>query len=724
MATIQLTDALGLVLNIDPAPFSSLWKYFQQLPVLHLTSTVLTKAAGFTLDQPALTAFVSGLSFDKDISAGPGGTAISISSGAHGSLELIQHTPAVVNLPGILAGKLTIAPDTCFVAFGIDASAGIAVGSDSGALQFGIGPGETIEIRNYQSFPLHQKIPLLDAVRETISRFTVPFCCDDLSSLPEGCVATVTGSGSLKLSGTANLLAVTNPLASASLPAPLPTLSVTAGGTMQIGATVEVRCKYQICARSIAPGRVELGWYRDNGTEFDINATVSEGVSAGFGSTDLFSSIIGVVSSSAAADLGQLQKANLPPNEIASIQSAVKSAVNRKLEIALSSQIGAAESGSAMFLFEIDLAVLAPSSRQAVDQALRGDLSALHAGALPGIALSQSVWEKTRSGHIQLTVNLLGILNFGAISTLASSGAVLAEPATGALVVTDKATANRVRSTAVNFGADTEKLRHVMAESFLITAVYQGLQRQVGAPTLTCYHDFFQLQQNTTPARMAQELHIGSALGLFAPADAVPPAGIADFGCTMVRAAVTYDAPSAEALFLAPGGQPRAANVYENLGRSAILLLVSDHDADAVRRRPALDDGLWTQMKSLGQAGFAGLFAGVAAPLLGAITADYTAIVWWAEAMAGAGKMLAAVHDWFGLHPHAPLDDPELQKLRQDLAAHLKDVAATAHEEFGEPWGLVSMDQASSRSAKAEILVIGPKLVRSCQRSIVAAARS
>jgi hypothetical protein len=223
-----------------------------------------------------------------------------------------------------------------------------------------------------------------------------------------------------------------------------------------------------------------------------------------------------------------------------------------------------------MFLFEVDLAALATSSRQAIDQALRGDLSALHASALPGIALSQSVWEKTRSSHIQLTVNLLGILNFGTISTLASSGAVLAEPATGALVVTDKATANRIRSTAVNFGADTEKLRHVMAESFLITAVYQGLQRQVGAPALTCYHDFFELQQDTTPTRMAQELHIGSALGLFAPADAVPPAGIADFGCTLVRAVVTYDAHNAEALFLAPGGQRLPAGLYEDMGRGAI----------------------------------------------------------------------------------------------------------------------------------------------------------
>lgn len=724
MANIQLTDALGLVLDAQPAPFSSLLKYFQQLPLMHLCSDVLSKAAGFTLDQPALTAFSSGISFDKGVTAGPGGTSISISSGAHGSLELIQRTPAVVSLPDVLAADVNIAPDTCFLAFGIDASAGAAIGSDSGNLQFGIGPNEAIEIRNYQSFPLSQKISLLDAVRETVSHFTIPFNFDDLSSLPPGCIATVTGTGSLKFSGTANLLTVTNPLASASLPAPLPAPSVTAGGSVQVGAKVELHSTYQICARNVAPGRVELGWYRESGSEFDITSAVSEGVDAGFGSTDLFASIIGAVSSSAAADLDQLQRAGLSSDEIASIQSAVKGAVSRKLEIALASEIGAADTASAMFLFEIDLGALSPSSREAIDQALHGDLSALHAGALPGIALSQSVWEKARSRHVQLTLNLLGILNFGSISTLATSGSVLVEPATGALIVTDKATAGRIRSTAVNFGADTEKLRHVMAESFLITAAYNGMQRQVGEPALSCSHDFFDLQQNTAPSRLARELRVGIALGLLTPAEAVPPAGIPDFGVTMVRAAVTYDAHTAETLFLAPGGQPLAREFYENMGRAAIQLLVSENDVDAVRRKPAIDDDLWNQMKSLGQPDFPGLFAGIAEPLVGAITADYSAIVWWADAMTGAGKTLAAVHDWFSQNPKASLGDPELQKLRQDLAGHLKEVASTTHEQFGEPWGLIAMDQASNRSANAEILVTGPKLVRSSKRAISAAARS
>src|ERR1017187_9962703 len=469
MATIQLTDDLGLDADVKLAPFSSLLKYFQQLPALRLNNGDFSKAAGLTLDQPALTALSSVLSFDKDIAAGPGATAISLSAGAHGSLELIQRTPTVTSLPDVYSSDIEIAAGACYVAFGVQASVGVSAASAGGLPQFGVSPGATVDIRNYQSFPLKQGITLLDAVEETVGDFIIPANSDDLASLPDGCVATVTGTGSLKISGMANLLAVTNPLASAELPAPLPTLSVTAGGVVEVGASLELRCTFQICAQKVAPGRVRLGWYRQRTSDFAVNATVSEGISAGFGTTDLFSTMIGVISSDASADLDELQKAGLPPGQIQAIQDAVKAAVNRKLELALSTEIGATDSSSAMFLYDIEISALTPDSGQALDQALRGDLGALHASSLPGITPSQSVWEKSRSNRIRLEVNLLGILNIGMISTLTSTGAVLVEPATGALVIADKMTAERIRSTALNFGADTQKLRHVMAESFLVT---------------------------------------------------------------------------------------------------------------------------------------------------------------------------------------------------------------------------------------------------------------
>jgi hypothetical protein len=724
MATIKLTDDLGLDADIQLAPFSSLLKYFQQLPALRLTNGDFSKAGGLTLDQPALTALTSGLSFANSVSIGPGANALSISAGAHGSLELIQPTPTVANLPDVYSGDIGIAAGTCYVGLGVQASVGVAVGPDAGLLQFGVGPGETIDIRNYRNFPLKQGITLLDAVEQTVGSFLIPASADDLASLPDGAVATATGTGTLKLSATANLLAVTNPLASVALPALLPALSVTAGGVAQVGASFELKGTFQICAQKQAAGHVHLGWYREKAAELAVTATAGASVSAGFGTTDLFSTIIGAISSSATADLAELQKAGLPPDQISAIQGAVKAAVDRKLELALSAAISVTESTDAAFLYDIEVAALTPGSRQALNQALTGDLSGLHGGALAGITEVQSVWGNARKAGIQLDVNLLGIFNFGSISTLASSGEVLFEPATGALVITDKVTAQRIRSTAVNFGADTQKLRHVMAESFLLTAAYQGSQRQIGGPALRCSHDFFDLQNATGRDQMQRDLGVGAALGLFSGEDATLPAGVGDFGRTMIHARTDYDSGLAAALFLDPTGAPVPEPFYENMGRAAVQLLVNEGDDDAVRRGPAIDDDLWGRLKAQGQPGFAQLFPGVPAPLVGAITADYTAIMWWAGAMAGAGQRLAAMGKWLGQHPAAAPDDPEFQSLRQDLAAHLKQVASTTSEQFGEPWGLIAMDEASGRRAGASILIVGPQLVRTKQRVLAATAGS
>ena len=724
MPAIQLTGDLGLDADVELAPFSSFVKYFQQLPALRMNNGDFSKAAGLTLDQPALTRLSSGLSFDKNVTAGPGATAISVSAGAHASLELIQRTTILTSLPDVLSNDVEIVAGTCYVAFGVQASAGVSDASTTGTVQFGVNPGAALEIRNYQSFPLAHEITLLDAVKKTVGDFIIPACSDDLASLPDGSVATVTGTGSLKLSVTANLLAVTNPLASAELPSPLPALSVTAGGTVTVGASLELRCTFQVCAQNTSRDRLRLGWYRERASDFAVTATVSEGLSAGFGATDLFSAVIGVISSSAAADLDELQKAGLPTDQIDAIQDAVNAAVNRKLELSLSAEIGAGDSGSAMFIYDIEISALTPDSRQALDAALRGDLAQLHAGALPGITTVQSVWEKARSNRIRLEVNLLGILNIGVLSTLTSSGSVLVDPATGALVITDKVTAERIRSKAVNFGADTQKLRHVMAESFLLTAAYQGLPGHLGGPALRCSHDFFDLQNDTSRDGMVHELGVGAALGLLSAQDAAPPAGIDDFGRTMIHASTAYDSTLAESLFLDPGGAPIAQEFYENMGRAAIQLLVGENDVDAIRREPAIDDGLWARMKAAGQPGDAVLFPNAPAPLLGAITTDYTAVMWWAAAMAGTGRRLAAIRKWFGQHPAVAEDDPEFQSLRQDLASHLKQVVSTTSEQFGEPWGLIAMDQASGRRADATILITGPKLVRTKQRVFAAAAGS
>jgi hypothetical protein len=320
-------------------------------------------------------------------------------------------------------------------------------------------------------------------------------------------------------------------------------------------------------------------------------------------------------------------------------------------------------------------------------------------------------------------VNLLGIYNFGSISSLVRAGTVLAEPATGALVFTDQVTADRVRSALLNYGADTSKLRRVLAESFLITAAYRGADRAVGGPSLASSHTFFELRNNATRQDILRSLRIGVALGLWDGQTGGLPGDARDFGRTTVHVRADYDDALTVSLFLDAAGEPQTRESYENAGRAAIQLLVAEDDPDAIRRKPALDNDLWREMKSRGQPGFGQLFPNLSPPLLGAIVADYSTIVWWAQAMAGAGRRLAAMRRFCLQNPDAPPGDARFETLRGDLASHLEKVAATTREEFGQPWGLVAMHQASGRRAPARILILGPRFLRVQESAKTRAAR-
>ena len=476
-------------------------------------------------------------------------------------------------------------------------------------------------------------------------------------------------------------------------------------------------------ARRLETGPVRLGWYRTSSSDATVRARISEGASAVFGSTDVFSQVIGAISAAPTVDLEELKNAWVPPEQARAIQSAVKAAISRKLELAAETEFSLGNSRGASFLFEIDPVALSRESRDALDEALRGDLTRLHQGALPGIRCLQSGWESMRKRTLELDVNLLGIFNFRSFATLALKGRVLYDPATGALVVCDRATADRVRSSQVNFGADTDKLRHVLAESFFLTAAYQGA-RQLAAPaTLLCGHRFFELKASTSRDDISHKLRVGVGLGLLSLDEARLPENTTPFGRTLFTVSTDYNETMVAAMFLDSSGGPHSRETYEMCGRVAIQFLVQDSDADAVRRRPAIEADLWRQMKAAGQPGFAALFPGVAAPLVYAIAADFTTIQWWADAMRNTAEKLSAIRQWLERNPAGRMDDPAYTELRNELANHLRDVAATTREEFGRPWGLLAMNQLVERGSGAKFRIMGPKILIERRRDLAAVTR-
>jgi hypothetical protein len=423
----------------------------------------------------------------------------------------------------------------------------------------------------------------------------------------------------------------------------------------------------------------------------------------------------------AAVDPASLAALGVPAAQISGIQSAVKASAQRKLEVAMTATLTSGNSQDAAFLYEFDLSALDQDGTAALTGALGGDLSSLGGATLPvGVRMIRNIVGILQQSGVTWKLNLLGIYNYISISQLVSQGSVLFDATTGDLTITDSETAKSVAAATVAFGADPDKLRHVLAQNFLVTAVYRGSQTIVSAPEIKCSHSFFELNAATNADTMRSELDVASALGLLDPGqeDSLL-GGAADFGRTMTYAETSYDAATASALFL-NGSVPKAEPEFEAAGRQALQSLVRPGGADDYRLRAATDDQLWASMCNAGQFNFAPLFPDLTDLQVQVIAADYSVIVWWAAAMSSCAQRLAAMQAQIAVNPDP--GSPQFQALRADLAKHLADVASQTKDEFGQPWGLIAMDRVSGGRAAASIQIAGSRVSLNATRATLAAA--
>jgi hypothetical protein len=709
--TIKLTDQLGFNVDVQTDVLSSLEKYAANLSKISLTDLNLQSLADLTLANPSITSLHTGLNLDQPVDIGSGGVTLQVNASLSGTMDIyVPPTGGGSLFDADLYGEpISVAPAERYVSFALSASAGPDISATFNQLTFGFQAGAKVTLANYRKFETQPVAPtILEAVQATVAGFCIPGSPDDLRALPTDSIINMEGEGTITFSAQANLFAAANPLATLQLPSPLPELAVSAGGAVTVAASCSVDWDYQLRIRKLDAAHVSLGFYRKQGSETKVSVDASAGISAGTSDTDLFSSIIAAVSKGAAADSTSLQALGLPDDQQDAIEAAVKNAAQRKLEISVLACLTTGDSHSAAFLYEFDLTALDDAGNSALSAALRGNLSSLTGDSLPaGVQMVRSITTELQKTDMTWKINLLGIYNYISILDLIRQGTVAFEPITGDLVITDKIIAERIAVSTVNFGADSDKLRHVLADSFLITAVYRGSKSLVSAPEISCSHSYFEMQASTNAAEMQSELTTAAALSLLdAGAADTLLAGAADFGRTMIYAETSYSADLTPALFL-NGAVPKPIEEFEGAGRAAIRLLVRPDAADAFRLHGVSDDQLWDSMCEAGQPNFAPLFPGLTEQQVDVIAVDYTVIVWWAEAMSECAKRVAAMNNLLAANP-----DPQSSQflaLRADLAKKLAEVTSNTREEFGQPWGLVAMDQVSGSRAAARVQITGAR---------------
>ncbi|MBV9301411.1 MAG: hypothetical protein JOY62_18890 [Acidobacteriaceae bacterium] len=704
MPTIELRDGFGLVVDASPDPECLFLKYLKNPRVITGVLHNANAIAGLQIGQVPFSSQTSGISFDKSIELGTSGAELVVKPELTSTVEIVKNDALFGGDEDPFRDPIPI-PDKqhAFVSARIKAGVDAGVKDDASALKFGFIAGSEIALTNYRLFALTDDIA--PAVRTLFEHFRVPGDLGDIEAMETGIVAAVEGSGSLKFSAEANLLSAVNPLATVNTAVNVGPLKLQDGGSLTVGAAYTLTGEYQLRVQRLDGKKFRLGYEKKRGSEFDVSAKAEFGAGPEVEGFDLIKGVLQAVSSDPVPDKDTFCKAGLKEEQISTIAEAIKTGIERSLELSLTSELNFLETTSTAFSYEIDLHAVDEAGREAVEHALRGDLSGLEGSALTGVKPLKSIFSTLRRGTRILKLNLLGIFNYASVSELFQKGTVIVDRQIGDITITDQVGANRVQFDSNNFAKNSGKLRKLLAESFLVTVTYRTSKTVLQAPGISSKYWFFELHEKANLANLQNYLQIAQALELIGLEQARNKLqqlrGSASLGLATLYLDSTYTNGVFHSLFLDGTGAARPKNEYERLGRQAMAaLIVPDPPISDARLRPLQNDAIWQSMQG-GTTTFSTVLRdqGFTPEEINAIIPDYLAIRWWADAMHNLADGLAQILGLFSQGTGPQVGDPKVMHLRKELDKRLSDVAANTHDHFGEPWGFLVMDLASGRKA-------------------------
>ena len=303
-------------------------------------------------------------------------------------------------------------------------------------------------------------------------------------------------------------------------------------------------------------------------------------------------------------------------------------------------------------------------------------------------------------------MNLLGIYNALRLSKLVTSGSIGWDAATGELVLTDQISADKLDIQISNLQVkDTDKLRQLLSEHFLVTATYRAVPNIVSGPDVSGLQSYFHIEQNPTRTRMRDYLYIPVALGLLDEQTASSSLGnLGDYGKTTVYAEARYNNADFRSLFF-DGGSLVSPDVYASAGRKAIQSLVIKGDDDDLRLILATNDGLFKQLQDIGNVQSSEFIdacvqAGIRKDLVPAVAVDFINVVWLQEAMQTAGRSLSDLDKFLSANPNVDPNNHDFLNLKRQLVKSLAGVVQRATADFGGPWGFEAMVWLGKYSSK------------------------
>jgi hypothetical protein len=718
----SITDSLGNPVDISTVKWtsgSSLYSYLKS-EALHLAVVpdfIKIKDKALTQAAPKPTSFK--LSVQHDFQLGATTPEIDLTPGAE--VDLIVNATPGSNLfdDDSFHLPVTVPTQTGYVGMSFQGSLDLGVGGSSGDLTFGIDGKSSITLEFVKAFQTGQSEPTLwDATAALLSDFVIPASVDDLKRLNPNDVCCVSGEGRLKVSGSVSVSMPVNPLASVNLPLGVGTLAVQDGAMAGLSASLTLSGSYQIRIQRLTGGIVRLSVLRESGTVFKTDLSASAGITADLGKTDLLAKLLGTIGK---GTVDQKTLDGLTAEEVKTFTSTLKEGIDHSLQASVDLALSESTDDQTAFQYDIQPDLLSADSTNAVNRALKGDLSLLTAleesmqpdGTIaPGVKLLNSVFSKAKTAGFSLKVNLLGIVNLISSSKLIGKCEFLFEPASGDLTIRETAESDRIDAITDPYRRQ-DALRKAIFDAVLVTTTYV-VGKAIVMPSLSCEAVHFATNQNTSNQTIADYTNWFVALNLMKRAERaalLSRSGRGGLSTCVVRAA--FDNAGCEALFFDERGNLRAATGYLEIGRQALKALLDPADSpiDQFRRDFLDNDATWQKAVETGPSPQLRELIPLSstdprlAVVLNDVSGDLYDIVWWANSMQQAGQALQDTRTFLaGRDPVTLAEDPDFAGRRDALQKLMLKVVASSKVRFNEPWGTVCLYWAAgSRRSSGKI---------------------
>ena len=731
MTKVTITDSRNVSLNtipVNPVPQSAAGKYGLSPELRLVPRKELVDVLAVPLSQVAATPVSLGVTVGPAFNFGTGEPQLSIAAGASAAIHVNAKKDSDLFSDDLYKSQITLKDGEGYLSLALTGSVTGKESQSKSDITLGLDAGDSVTFEFFRKFQVTPAAPLLgEALGEVVSNFIMPADITDLAALKPGDIAACSGKRSLKVSGDFAVSYSAVPLATPSLPIAGKPIQVNTGAMLDVKGSYKITSAWQIRSRAVSNGVIELGFYKQEGSDWDITVTASAGVDVSLGSTDLLTETIKKLSKNPEADRQQLTAAGLKPDDITAINKAITDSVDHSIHASLSLDVEGLASDEAAFLYTIELAKLNADTAAGVAAALDGDLTVIDRlnpraqqnGLVgPGLTLVRSILTRTKEGGATFKMNLIGLFNFLSLADYISKSQVIHEPVSGDVVFSETASGQRIG--VISLPQEQQKLRKLMFDSILMTTTYRsgGALETMG---MECSAVHFALHSTTNEHTMSDYLDWFVALRLLDQAGkAAIMQSFRGTGASTCNARVAFNDEACTALFLDPGTQkPGQTKYYVDLGRQALkaLLLPGDQtDADGFRRAVLDSDKLWNQFEgptTIGpvmekEAGWQ-----LNDPRIPVLAADYSVIVWWAAAMSSTAAKVADMQTFVKGADTTTLEtNKAFIAKKADLQKHVMGIVKNSPISFDQPFGLVALDLAAGSAAVASGILFSPALNR------------